>query len=197
MDEEILLALKNAEMLSKQHRSLRYEHTQKPTTANLMDGLLPYMAKDGKLNHFSLSNNQLLSSFEPFFKHDSSDDIDVDFDLIQPDDSAENEENIVFEEDEVLPVNNIVILDELFSSKSEQNLLTFPYTNITMNEFCFNLVCTFRNANLCKIYSSEILKFMHSALSQPNYLPNSMNSLLNSLQGNHKFRETSTLSSNS
>ena len=74
---------------------------------------------------------------------------------------------------------NLILLNELFLSEHEQVPLPLhPLTNLSTNEFCTKLVHTFQEANLCKTYSSKMLQLIHSALSQPNNLPTSLNALL-------------------
>jgi hypothetical protein len=91
-----------------------------------------------------------------------------------------------FYDDQAELDDNLVLLDELFSSKDEHFLLKYapnplplhPYTNTSTNEFCTNLISTFRKANLCKTYSLDMLKLIHLALPQPNNLPTSVNAVL-------------------
>lgn len=183
MAEELLLALKNAEYNNEQRRLLRNQRSRKQTLVNLVDGFVPYIiSKNENLVDSGLSNHEILSSSEPIHAYDENDGID--FNLFLAEDCADNNESDDLENDHVEFDDNIILLDELFSSKVEQDFLPLhPYTNISANEFCKNLIHTFRQANLCKTYSSNMLKLIHLALPEPNTLPRSINSILKFIQG--------------
>lgn len=112
---------------------------------------------------------------------------DIDFDPIITDDSIQNNEDNTFDNDETELNENLALLDELFLSEDEHfptkdasGLVPLhPYTNISRNEFCTNLIRVFREANLCKIYSSTI--------PQPHNLPTSVNAVLKYIQGKLYF----------
>lgn len=186
MTEEVLLALKSAEHINRQQRLLRNQRSRIQTTTNLTDGLLPYMIYNGDKDDCDSSNYDLSKSSEQLVEVDQSPDID--YDLILPDYCVENSQidAFEFEEDQTLSEDSANVLKDFYSSKTISNTIPLHlYTNISMNEFCINLIRTFRKANLCKAYSTDILKLIHSALPQPNTLPNSMNSILKFIQGKY------------
>jgi hypothetical protein len=184
MTEEFLLALENAEYMNEQRRLLRNQRSRRQTTINLTDGLLPYVISNENFNEPCLSNHELSSSPEPLCVYECN--YDIDYDLISTEDCIDNNETDDFEDNEEDLNDNIIVLDDILSSKVEQDFLPLHlYTNIFINEFCTNLVRTFRQANLCKTYSSDMLKLIHSALPQPNNLPTSIDSILNFIQGKY------------
>jgi hypothetical protein len=194
MNEELLLAIKNAEHHKEQRRLLKNHLSRRQTTINLVDGLSPYVIPKIKNSvNCGFSNDEASGSSESIYTYNPT--YDIDFDPVLTEDCIRNSEADDFYDDQEELDDNLVLLDELFSSKNElflskdgqDSLPLHPYTNISTNEFCTNVIRTFRTANLCKTYSSDMLKLIHLALPQPNNLPTSLNAVLNYIHGKLSF----------
>jgi hypothetical protein len=190
MNEEFELSLKDAEHRSEQRRLSKNESLRRQTTMNLIDGLSPYVfPRKEDSNRRASANTEATTLLDSMCTSDTNSDID--FDPITRDDSIENNEDVTFEEDETESTKSLSVLDELFWSEEEHlsrkdgsDLLPLhSYTNISSKEFCVNLIRAFREANLCKTYSSNMLTLIHSALPQPNNLPGSVNAIMRNIQG--------------
>ncbi len=190
MNEELLLSIENAKHRNEHRRLLRNQLSRRQTIVNLTHGITPYVISkpDNLVDCISSSINEPLSSESIYTAFDK---YDIDFGPVFTEDVIQNSETDDFYDDQAELDNNLLLLDELFSSRDERslseyagNLLTLhPYTSISINEFCANLINTFRKANLCKSYASDMLKLIHLALPQPNNLPASVNAILKYIRG--------------
>lgn len=68
-------------------------------------------------------------------------------------------------------------------SKNIDTNLLHQHTDFTMLKFCSKLLHILRKANVCKSHSSEILRLIGTALPQPNNMPRSIPSLLQTIGG--------------
>jgi hypothetical protein len=194
MNEELLLSIKNAEHHNEKRRSLKNQLLRMQTTVNLTDGLRPYVISKIK-NSINCNSSNIEAPTLSESICASYHNYDIDFDPVLTEDEDENNEIESFYDDQPELDDNVFLLNELFSLKDEDFSLKdksdvlplHPYTNISTNTFCINLIRTFREANLCKNYSSNMLKLIHLALPQPNNLPTSMNAVLKYIQGKLLF----------
>lgn len=69
-------------------------------------------------------------------------------------------------------------------SKNIKTNLLHQHADFAMPKFCSKLLHISRKANVCKSHSSEILRLIGTALSQPNNMPRSIPSLLQTIEGN-------------
>ena len=128
-------------------------------------------------NRYNYVQNQVINSTCTY--HHS---YDIDFDSVLTGHCMEKTETDVLDDDQ--EDDNLILLNEPFLSEHEQVPIPLhPFTNLSTNEFCTSLFRTFREANLCKTYSSKMLQLIHSALPQPNNLPTSVNTLLKYIHG--------------
>jgi hypothetical protein len=186
MNVELLLAMKDAEHHNEQRRLSKSNLSRRQTTTNLIDGLAPYVIPHAKkFVHCDFSNNEVPSSSQtiPVYHHN----FDIDFDPILSDVCMANIETHDSDDDQLNDDqlnDDAILLNELFSSKGEQDSSSLhPYTNVSTSKFCANLIRVFRKSNLCKSYSSDMLKLIHTVLPQPNNLPTSLNALLQYIHG--------------
>ena len=88
----------------------------------------------------------------------------------------------------LLKINQLISINDVFLSRNEQTSLTLhSYTNISQDEFSTKLLHLFRQANICKVYATKILKLINLVLPQPNNSPTSLKALLEYMQGNLLF----------
>jgi len=183
MDIDISLAMENAEQQSQERRNSRNVGLRRQTIVNLTQGLLPYLDIN-TTNSFDdqFSNNHLLCSSDAILIDDAPYDVDfgpaeTSSDETDNDEIIENQSN-----DQLISINDV------FLSRNEQTSLTLhSYTNISQDEFSTKLLHLFRQANICKVYATKILKLINLVLPQPNNSPTSLKALLEYMQGNLLF----------
>ena len=175
MNIELLLAMENAENYNQQRRVSQNIYFRKQTVVNLTDGILPYRVPTAaNFVNCNISNREMSSSSETIYTYHHS--YDIGFDPVLTGHCMEKAETDVLDDDQ--EDDNLILLNELVLSEHEHVPLPLhPFTNLSTREFCTNLVRTFREANLCKTYSSRMLQLIHSALPQPNNLPTFINAL--------------------
>ena len=183
MDIDISLAMENAEQQSQERRNSRNVGLRRQTIVNLTQGLLPYLDIN-TTNSFDdqFSNNHLLCSSDAILIDDAPYDVDfgpaeTSSDETDNDEIIENQSN-----DQLISINDV------FLSRNEQTSLTLhSYTNISQDEFSTKLLHLFRQANICKVYATKILKLINLVLPQPNNSPTSLKTLLEYMHGNLLF----------
>ena len=183
MDIDISLAMENAEQQSQERRNSRNVGLRRQTIVNLTQGLLPYLDIN-TTNSFDdqFSNNHLLCSSDAILIDDAPYDVDfgpaeTSSDETDNDEIIENQSN-----DQLISINDV------FLSRNEQTSLTLhSYTNISQDEFSTKLLHLFRQANICKVYATKILKLINLVLPQPNNSLTSLKALLEYMQGNLLF----------
>ena len=183
MDIDISLAMENAEQQSQERRNSRNVGLRRQTIVNLTQGLLPYLDIN-TTNSFDdqFSNNHLLCSSDAILIDDAP--YDVDFGPVETSsDETDNDEIIENQSNDQL-----ISINDVFLSRNEQTSLTLhSYTNISQDEFSTKLLHLFRQANICKVYATKILKLINLVLPQPNNSPTSLKALLEYMQGNLLF----------
>lgn len=185
MDEELSLAMETAEDQNQQRRLTRNNLSRKQRIVNLMNGLSSYVISQAKnFAECDVSNNEILSSSE--IMDTSHNNYDIDFDLISATDCIGNTETNDLGDDQ--SDDNFNLINNLLLSNDIQvSLPLHSYTDISTKEFCTNLLRAFRQTNLCKTYSTNMLKLIDSGLPKPNNLPTSLNSLLRYMNGKLSF----------
>ena len=96
--------------------------------------------------------------------------------------------------EEVLSSDDVTIEDMTSSTGIHDNLPSRPihfYTELTTTEFCRSLLLFIRKSNICKTHVKNLLHLLHSVFPQPNFLPRSLNDLVQEVSGISKYaRET-------
>jgi len=107
------------------------------------------------------------------------------------------EENIVEQQEksdntneiENLPIADCELIDNLCddfecSNNLEANheSLLHAYTNISVKEFCCQVLTLLRSANICKSHANRLLSFVNSILPTPHNAPKRVDDVLNQLE---------------
>ncbi|CAF5020860.1 unnamed protein product [Rotaria sp. Silwood1] len=160
MDVELSLAMETAEDRNEQRRLTRNNLSRKQTIVNLMNGLSSYVIPKAKnFAECDVSSSEILSLSETM--HTFHGNYDIDFDLISAADCIGNAETDDLDDDQ--SDDNFNLINELLLSNNKQvSLPLHSYTDISTKEFCTNVLRAFRQTNLCKTYSTNMLKLIDS-----------------------------------
>lgn len=179
------MTIETAENRNERQRLARNNRSRKQTMVNLIDGISSYAVPKAKgFIESDVTNMEIRSSSETIdIFHDN---YDLDFDLISAADCVENTAADDLDDDQ--SDDNFNEINELIlANNKEVSLPLHPYTNISTKKYCTNLIRVFRQTNLCKTYSTNMLKLIYSGLPQPNNLPTSLNSLFNYMNSRLSF----------